>query len=150
MNNDKPAAEKCGYKSGPLPVCAPLSAAFVPVQQCVQPQYGKSEALGRGTLFPGLDLPFMNMTSNGAAIDTPKDELAALSFVLDELGLYLDTHKNDLEAFAAYKEFAALYDEGMKRYTALYGPLTQRDTAMQKSYNWLHDPWPWELKASEE
>lgn len=35
--------------------------AYVPMQECVKPTYNTAEALSRGTLFPGLDLPFMNI-----------------------------------------------------------------------------------------
>jgi len=142
-------AASCDYKNGPLPDCAPLAAAFVPVQQKCAPQYKKNEALSRGTLFPGLDLPFMNINGRVSSFSTPSEELAVLSFVLDELGLYLDTHKDDAEAFAAYKEYTALYNEGKKRYVQLYGPITQRDTAAGNAYTWLRDPWPWEPTAAE-
>ena len=54
-------AGACGYKQGSLPECAPLAVAYVPAQPGSQPAYDPEDALKRGTLFPGLDLPFMNM-----------------------------------------------------------------------------------------
>ena len=53
--------DKCNFKQGPLPECAPLALAQTPVQCASEPAYDKRMALARGTLFPGLDLPFMNM-----------------------------------------------------------------------------------------
>ena len=53
----------CDFKNGSLPSCAPLAMAYVPMQECVKPTYNTAEALSRGTLFPGLDLPFMNMST---------------------------------------------------------------------------------------
>lgn len=53
--------KNCGCKEGTLPDCAPLAMAYVPMQQSVKPVYSNAEALSRGTLFPGLDLPFMNI-----------------------------------------------------------------------------------------
>ncbi len=47
----------------------------------------------RGTLFPGLDLPFMGMVNNTEKSDTPMHELQALAFAIQELALYLDTHR---------------------------------------------------------
>ena len=50
----------------------------------------------------------------------------------------------DQEAFELFQKYAALAEEGKRRYEAMYGPLTQRAAAMDASYQWLNDPWPWE------
>lgn len=135
----------CDYKSGSLPKCAPLGAAYVPKQKNVLPQYGSEEALTRGTLFPGLDLPFMNIANkSNPYAGTPAGELMALDFVIRELNLYLDTHQEDTEAFKMLKSTIALYNEGKEKYIKLYGPITIFDTADLDQYTWLHDPWPWE------
>ena len=90
----------CNYKSGMLPQCAPLASGHVPPQHEAKPCYGAHEALTRGTLFPGLDLPFMNKVNKSHPYaGTPLGELMALDFVVKELNLYLDTHKNDRQAF---------------------------------------------------
>lgn len=138
------SAEGCGYKSGALPGCAPLAVAFVPMQQRATPAYDSGEALARGTLFPGLDLPFMNMVNKTPEQSLPLRELMALDFVLDEMELYLDTHRKDAEAFATYQSMLKLAREGRERYTALYGPVTQTDLLGAKSYTWLNAPWPWD------
>lgn len=140
--SDKSSA--CGYKSGFLPSCAPLAAAFVPKQQSASPRYEQKEALARGTLFPGLDLPFMNMVNTPEGLDTPLAELMAIDFIADELELYLDTHKDDSEAFAVYKSFLQLGKEARKRYTERYGPIQQSDMRAADSYTWLENPWPWD------
>ena len=69
-----------------------------------------------------------------------------MSFVLTELGLYLDTHPQDKEAFDLFREYAKLAKEGRRRYEAMYGPLTQQAAANQDQYTWLNDPWPWEYR----
>ena len=50
---------RCSDGNGRLPdACSPLAFPYVPMQ-CNDPQrYNNSQALQRGTLFPGLDLPF--------------------------------------------------------------------------------------------
>ena len=84
--DNKTSAGDCGYKYGSLPgACAPLAMAYVPMQQAATPAYDPDEALQRGTLFPGLDLPFMNMVNTGGMGDTPLCELMSLTFVADEL-----------------------------------------------------------------
>ena len=93
---------------------APLAMSYVPMQVSSAPSYEASEALARGTLFPGLDLPFMNIV-NEKAPDVPTAELMAIDFVTDELELYLDTHAGDREAFDLYQNFLALRKEARAR-----------------------------------
>ena len=107
MNSKGSAEAVCGYKCGALPSCAPLAAAFVPAQENAQAQYEPDKALARGTLFPGLDLPFGNMV-NDAAPNVPLAELMAIDFAAHDLSLYLDTHAGDAEAFAAYQDLLRL------------------------------------------
>ena len=140
-------AEK-NYKNGSLPGnSAPLAMAYVPMQTSAVPAYEASEALSRGTLFPGLDLPFMNMVNNNSDDNSPLGELMAIDFVAKELELYLDTHADDSEAFNMYQTFLALSKEAHNRYVQHYGPICQNDMLGKNSYCWLHDPWPWEYQA---
>ncbi|MGE4484743.1 MAG: spore coat protein CotJB [Oscillospiraceae bacterium] len=142
----KPAEnDNCDFKNGPLPSCAPLAVSYVPIQQEAKPQYKSSEALTRGTLFPGLDLPFLNIPNKtNPYAGTPLGELMALSFMIGELNLYLNTHPNDQEAFEALKTCIMLYNEGQEKYSQMYGPISIGDLVNFKNYTWLHDPWPWE------
>ena len=139
-----PANNVCNNKQGPLPGCAPLALSVTPVQQSYMPSYEPEEALSRGTLFPGLDLPFMNFVAQGPVARTPLTELMALDFVSHELALYLDTHPEDMDAFRAWKGFVALSEEAHRRYTELYGPVVVSDTARCDGWHWIMDPWPWE------
>ena len=136
---------ECPYKQGPLPGCAPLGLAAMPSQASSQPAYSNAEALSRGTLFPGLDLPFMNIVNKMPAKTTPLRELMALDFVCNELALYLDTHSADTEAFETYKAMLKLYEEGRNTYASTYGPLQRSDMAYAPDFNWLGDPWPWDF-----
>ena len=134
------------FRNGSLPgAYAPLALSYVPMQISAAPNYDAEEALARGTLFPGLDLPFMNIV-NEKAPDTPIAELMALDFVIDELELYLDTHAEDTEAFGLYQDLLALRREARERYVRLYGAITQCDQFGQDAYTWLKDPWPWEFQ----
>lgn len=148
MENSSTHRKDCGYKNGILPECAPLAVSFTPMQQQAEPAYEANDALSRGTLFPGLDLPFMNLINKTPAVSTPLRELMAIDFVVDELELYLDTHRNDAEAFATYQSFLKLAAEGRSRYVSLYGPISQADMIMCDSYTWLDNPWPWDIGAN--
>ena len=140
--NPRPCDDACGM----LQPCAPLAVPFVPFQQRGSQKYNHTEALANGTLFPGLNLPFHLKTAPGNPMDGAAAELQALSFVITELGLYLDTHKDDAEAFQLFQQYAKLAKEGKRRYEAAYGPITQMGTAQESSYTWLNDPWPWEYR----
>lgn len=141
----------CGYKNGSLPgSCAPLAMAYVPMQQSAEPAYDAAQALSRGTLFPGLDLPFMNMVNTGGMKPSPLCELMSLCFAADEMELYLDTHPADSEAFAAYQEVLGLLREAKSRYIKLYGPVTQSDMLGMSRYSWIDNPWPWDYTAAAE
>lgn len=139
----EPTASRCPSAQGALPCCAPLAVPYVPFQQDAVPKYGKHEALAQGTLFPGLNLPLHLAVQGRPVPKTPLSELQMLSFVLTELGLYLDTHPKDQEAFRLFQQYAALYQEGRMRYEEQYGPLRQVSAAEDDHYTWLHDPWPW-------
>lgn len=141
MDNKHNTLER--YRLGSLPTPAPLAAAYVPMQESVEPHYTAMEALSRGTLFPGLDLPFMNVV-NPDLEQTPMNELMSIDFVADELELYLDTHSDDREAFEMYQTVLALQQEARERFVRRCGPIQQTDQLGMESYAWLGAPWPWE------
>ena len=133
------------YRYGSLPDPAPLASAYVPMQRSSSPSYEASKALARGTLFPGLDLPFMNLV-NDEFESTPMTEMMAIDFVTDEMELYLDTHADDREAFALYQTFLALKKEARERYAQRCGIVSQEEMLGMNEYAWLSDPWPWDYR----
>jgi spore coat protein JB len=136
-------------KEGRLPAMAPLANPYVPFQLENPPKYEARKGIVRGTLFPGLELPFMGMVNNNELPVTPKTELQALSFAIQELALYLDTHRDDREALELYRTYQTLYHQGMKEYSVQCGPLNHTVPA-EGEYRWLDDPWPWEFSANKE
>ena len=137
------------YLFGALPSRAPLASAYVPMQESVEPNYPPQTAIARGTLFPGLDLPFRGMV-NRPLPATPLGELMAIDFVADELSLYLDTHREDTDAFDLYQSVLALSQEAHARYAENCAPIVKNDMLGMKSYAWLNEPWPWDLKRAGE
>ncbi|MDR2615085.1 MAG: spore coat protein CotJB [Oscillospiraceae bacterium] len=134
-----------GYKTGELPARAPLAVGYVPQQTGAEPVYENADALARGTLFPGLDLPFMNVVNKGSPYaGTQLGELMAISFVAHELTLYLDTHTGDGEAFELLRRMLALKKEAHERYVRLHGPVSADDLLDRESFDWTRSPWPWE------
>jgi len=140
-------ASACQEGKGRLPSCANLAYPYVPMQPENSAAYDAAQALTRGTLFPGLDLSFMNYVATDSAVTGELSELMALDFVVNELGLYLDTHQNDTEALEVYTQYAALAREARRRYVAAFGPLEQTDVELSRGYTWLKNPWPWDFRA---
>ena len=146
MDEMNASAPECTQKQGLLPACAPLAAGFIPMQQENPAIYGNNEALTRGTLFPGLDLPFMNIANNANPYaGTPLGELMAIDFVIQELVLYLDTHREDAEAFRMFRQLLDLSRQGQEAFTRQFGPVSRYGMRECNSYAWISDPWPWEL-----
>ncbi len=134
---------------GILPARAPLANPFVPFQQNNPQTYPAKQGIVRGTLFPGLNLPYLGKVNTEPLDDTPLHELQALGFALVELVEYLDTHPNDRDAFALFRSYAKLYREGREAYEKQFGPLTPAAAAEGEQYCWLRGPWPWEYRAQE-
>ncbi len=134
---------------GRLPAMAPLANPYVPFQLENPPKYEARKGLIRGTLFPGLDLPFMGMVNTKEKANTPLVELQTMAFAIQELALYLDTHRDDKEALELYQTYQKLYHDGMMAYTKKCGPLNHK-TPTEGPYKWLDDPWPWEYCANKE
>ena len=145
MENLNPNA--CGVMDGTLPgKCASMAFPYVPMQGMNAERYDQAQALAAGTLFPGLNMPFFRAVKSKMNCDNNAlCELMALGFALNELGLYLDTHKDDKEALALYVNYANLAKEGRRRYEAAYGPLRQ-SAVTEAGYTRLNDPWPWEMQ----
>lgn len=135
---------------GRLPEMAPLANPYVPFQIENPPKYEARKGLVRGTLYPGLDLPFMGMVNQKELPVTPKTELQALGFAVNELALYLDTHPDDAEALELYRTYQRMLREGNMEFAKQYGPMTHEIPVDHKTYTWLDEPWPWEYAANKE
>lgn len=136
----------CGDACGTMPACAPLAVPYVPFQQQGSKKYNQADALANGTVFPGLNLPFHMKAEAADLPDSHSTQLQALLFVVTELGMYLDTHRDDAEAFQLFKQYTTMAREAKQRYEEMHGPLTQMGSGQDAAYRWLDDPWPWEFK----
>ena len=138
------------YRDGRLPAMAPLANPYVPFQMENPAKYDAKKGLVRGTLFPGLDLPFLGMVNQYELPATTLAELQSLGFAIQELALYLDTHREDKEALELYREYQKMYDKCRQLYIQKHGPLNHGSPAATGKYDWLDDPWPWEYYRNQE
>ena len=66
-------------------------------------------------------------------------EIARVSFTMDELRLFLDTHPHDRAALSAVRE--------LESYERSFGPISAYQAGGTEKWNWLQQPWPWEREA---
>ena len=69
-----------------------------------------------------------------------------VSFAVDDILLYLDTHPEDTQALEYFREHVSARNRLLKEYACNYGPLTidTADDAASSSWAWVLQPWPWE------
>ena len=149
MNIESGSSSRCPDKCGTLPSCAPLAVGYVPFQQTESQRYNQRDALSNGTLYPALNLPFYLKIPGSSLPGNGATELQALDFVVLELGTYLDTHPEDEEAFALFKQYVAMAKAARDSYEKENGPLTRKASANDQRYTWLKDTWPWNYAENE-
>ena len=102
--------------------------------------YPAHAALRCGTLFPELNKPMSCAPApTGCAEGTPHQ---ALSFAAWEMRLYLNTHPDDENALQMYQQLCRQMKS--PSYACVFAPCSSNGT-----WNWIQDPWPWELCANE-
>ena len=69
-----------------------------------------------------------------------------VSFAVDEVKLYLDTHPCDTEALEYFRQMSHQRNHALKESAAAYGPLTvdTADDSCAERWNWVNEPWPWQ------
>lgn len=75
-------------------------------------------------------------------------EIDQISFVLDELRLFLDTHPSDASALALFDENMRKREELVNTYTQKYGPLNAYYININDTWDWTNSPMPWDVEAN--
>ena len=125
----------------------PLAIASVPVQSWGE-LYGLEEGFRRGTIFPELDMPFYaaepeqgegsyscRRTSEDGSAEL-MEEIGQISFLLDDLVLYLDTHPEDETALGIYQENSRRRRELKETFAKRFYPLTRDCMAVCGNFGW--------------
>ena len=76
-----------------------------------------------------------------------KQELTELSFALDELRLFLDTHPEDQEALESYSRLQKQRENAVASYQTCHGPLAFYQKTGYERWSWTEQPFPWEKEA---
>lgn len=73
------------------------------------------------------------------------ERIQALQFTAVDFNLYLDTHPGDGRAFADFSNTVRELSQLQQVYNRNYGPLNPMDAAEQPCWNWIQEPWPWQI-----
>lgn len=111
--------------------------------------YDLNEGFKKGNMFPQLYEQYKNYEPITIKPKNEKemllDKIYKLSFALNDLNLYLDTHRDDHAAYSLFKKYAEMYDKIVKEYENKYQVLEVTHDIYGK-YTWINNPWPWEDK----
>jgi hypothetical protein len=144
-----------------------LAIVNVPIQEW-GPLYSDQEALNVGTIFQDLNMPFFaaesvldtnNPIASGMGNQGKTKEqcdreqlmtrINEVSFFLDDLTLYLDTHEMDAQAIQLYREKSKESAQLRKQFAQEFYPLTRlcipyTMNEEENSFCWQEGPMPWE------
>lgn len=137
-----------------------LAIASVPIQKWGE-TYDVKKALEIGTIFKELNKPFFAVDSTAGKLTAeaePKSEeereqeallqkIFEVSFLLDDLTLYLDTHEKDMEGLKLYREKGKERDQLKAEFARKFYPLTRDCLVYCKegtAFSWQDGPIPWE------
>ena len=71
-------------------------------------------------------------------------DIGIVSFVVIELGLYLDTHPTDRNAMEYFNHYSRLQQQMKKEFSVKYYPLTMGMSECNREWRWGMAPLPWE------
>ena len=142
-----------------------LAMASVPSQSWGE-LYDPKQALKTGTIFKDLNLPFfaaedlaIPVVPAGEAGKDPKQrereellgKIQEVSFYLDDLRLYLDTHPEDPEGLSELKKALKQRKQLLKEFAVSFYPLTfdclagiYEEEPERQCFCWEKGPAPWE------
>ncbi len=66
-------------------------------------------------------------------------------FTAYDLLLYLDTHPDCQTALTKYKEAVECGRKARMEYEAAYGPITASAASAAAPWQWIKNPWPWNM-----
>ena len=104
------------------------------------------EGFNKGNMFKNIYSKYKNHVYK-LKVNTNKDDLLykvqMYTFILKDLGLYLDVHPNDEDVFNKFTDVKKRLKTVKDKYDNVYGPLCLESTSDEK-YNYINNPWPWD------
>jgi spore coat protein JB len=83
---------------------------------------------------------------NGLTMEQEKmlKDLQIVSFALDDVKLFLDTHPNHQEALKYFDYFTKLRTQLLADLSNTGYPVLVDNINAANGWNWINAPWPWE------
>lgn len=73
--------------------------------------------------------------------------ISGAQFAAWELHIYLDTHPDDTAALKSLRKYQNEARELSMEYEKNYGPLMSDDIFGDVRWEWINNPWPWEISG---
>ncbi|WP_167957311.1 spore coat protein CotJB [Anaerosporobacter faecicola] len=70
-------------------------------------------------------------------------KIQSVSFAMDDVRLYLDTHPEDFAAYEYYDAYKRIRTKALNQYNRYFDPLDPYSIRKQE-WSWNTKPWPWE------
>ncbi len=71
----------------------------------------------------------------------------AADFAVIDAGLYLNTHPECPDGLEYFRRARSERDSAARAYEAAVGPLTVDSASADGGWDWIAEPWPWEMEA---
>ena len=71
-------------------------------------------------------------------------QINEVSFAVNDMLLYLDTHPDDAQALSYYNQCNELYNSAKKTYEERFEPLSAFGSQPLEDWDWNDGPMPWE------
>ena len=75
------------------------------------------------------------------------NRISSAQFAAWELHMYLDTHPDDIQALKSYHKYEREAKELIAKYENMFGPLVSSDVFGDNRWDWINNPWPWEIQG---
>ncbi len=83
----------------------------------------------------------MGMSERNALLQ----KIGKISFTMDDLRIFLDTHPDCCAALMRFNELAEKRECMVQQYNEAYGSMNFYDSnECNESWRWVNAPWPWE------
>ncbi len=73
-------------------------------------------------------------------------EIRRRHFAAIDAGMYLDGHPDDETALQYFRTMCRQKKQAEETYEKNFGPLRMSTAGGGNKWNWIDEPWPWEVK----
>ena len=71
-------------------------------------------------------------------------KIQSVSFAMEDVRLYLDTHPDDIAAYEYYDAYKKIRAKSVNQYNRFFEPLDAYNIKREENWSWYTNPWPWE------